>query len=254
MSEIAATVVMELRRRTGAGVVQCRDALRQTAGDINAAVKHLRAESRERAGAKMGHEAGEGGIALAVDGLRGALIEINSETDFAARTKEFLDLARVIAALALTHNGDLKSLLAMDYPGEGCSVAEQLREVAGGKIRENLRLRRCALLQAASGAVVGYVHNKIDADIGRLAALVAVESSSTPESLANIGKQLAMHIAANDPRDVEEMARQDFVMNGKVTVAKAMEEASAEICADLRVSGFLRFALAEPIAEEESDL
>lgn len=253
MSEISASMVMELRRKTGAGVVQCRNTLLQTSGDIAAAEKKLRDENRELAGAKMGREAGEGGIALAVEGLRGALVEINTETDFAARTKEFIALANDIAGLAITCGGDLQSLLAADYPGADCNVAEQLREVAGGTIRENLRLRRCALLQASSGAVVGYVHNNIDSNIGRLAALVAVESSAGPESLATIGKHLAMHVVANAPQDVERMAEQEFVMNDQITVAKAIVEASAEIGTDVRISGFLRFALAEPVADEDTD-
>ena len=247
MSEISASAVMALRQKTGAGVVQCRNALQACDGDVARAEEQLRAESRERAGAKMGREAGEGGSAIAIDGLRGALIEINTETDFAARTKEFCALAQDIAKLAIEQGDDVEALLSASYPGASASVKEQIQEIAGGTIRENLRLRRSGVLRASSGAVVGYVHNKISDDIGRLAALVAVESSASPESLATIGKQLAMHVAANAPRDIEEMANQDFVMNAKISVAKAIEDASGDIGNGVRLSGFLRFALAEPI-------
>ena len=252
MSEIPASAIMALRQKTGAGVVQCRDALRQCDGDVTLAEERLRSESRERAGAKMGREAGEGGVALAIDGARGALMEINSETDFAARTKEFCGLARDIAKLALQQGDNVEALLAAEYPGVNSSVAEQIQEVAGGTIRENVQLRRSAVLRASKGAVVGYVHNKIDDDIGRLAALVAVESSAAPEALATIGKQLAMHVAANAPADIEEMANQDFVMNAKLPVAKALDEAAKEIGAEIQVSGFLRFALAEPTDTDDN--
>lgn len=250
MSEISASDVMALRRKTGAGVVQCRNALQTCNGDVARAEERLRAESRERAGAKMGREAGEGGVALAIDGLRGALIEINTETDFAARTEEFCALARDIAGLALEQGSDVNALLSANYPGAGVNVEEQIQEIAGGTIRENLRLRRSGVLRASSGAVVGYVHNKINDDIGRLAALVAVESSAPSESLAIIGKQLAMHVAANAPCNVEEMANQDFVMNTKISVAKALGDASRDIGAEVQLSGFLRFALAEPIDDD----
>ena len=252
MSGISAAAVMELRRKTGAGVVQCRDALRQSEGDVARAEERLRSQSRERAGAKMGREAGEGGIALAIEGGRGALAELNSETDFAARTGEFRTLARDIAGLALRVGEDLPSVLAAEYPGAGCSVAEQLQEVAGGTIRENLRLRRIGLLDAPGAMVFGYVHNRIDTDIGRLAALVALESTAPQESLATLGKQLAMHVAANGPGNVEEMAGQDFVMDARRTVAQAVAAASGEAGADVRLAGFLRFALAEPVDGDDS--
>ena len=251
---VFASSVMELRRKTGAGVVQCRDALRNSGGDVALAEERLRSESRERAGAKMGREAGEGGIALALADGRGALVELNSETDFAARTSEFLTLARDIAALTLKEGDNLPFLLATEYPGAGCSVAEQLQEISGGTIRENLRLRRIGLLDVPGAVVFGYVHNKIDADIGRLAALVALESSAEPQSLETMGKHLAMHVAANAPANVEEMSGQDFVMDSNRSVAEAIAMATAEIGADVRLVGFLRFALAEPTDGDDGGL
>lgn len=250
MSGISASDVMALRQKTGAGVVQCRNALQACNGNVVRAEEQLRAESRERAGAKMGRDAGEGGIALSIDGLRGALVEINTETDFAARTEEFCTLAQDVAGLALEQGNNIEALLSANYPGSGVNVKEQIQEIAGGTIRENLHLRRLGVLRASSGAVVGYVHNKISDNIGRLAALVAVESSAPPESLATIGKQLAMHVVANAPRNIEEMVNQDFVMNAKISVAKALGDASEDIGAEVRLSGFLRFALAEPIDDD----
>ena len=254
MSAISAAAVMQLRRKTGAGVVQCRDALRRSEGDIAQAEAHLRAESRQRAGAKMGREAGEGGVALAMQDGRGALAELNSETDFAARTEQFRTLARDIAALSLQlGESDASALLAADYPGAGCSVAEQLQEIAGGTIRENLRLRRAGILNVPGSMVFGYVHNKIDADIGRLAALVALQSNAPQASLETIGKQLAMHVAANAPETAEEMSGQDFVMDAKQTVAQAIAAAAETAGAEVKLAGFLRFALAEPVAGEDGE-
>lgn len=255
MSEVSASAVMELRRKSGAGVMECRKALQRANGDAAAAAEILREESRDKAGAKMGRDAGEGGIALVIDGAKGALVEVNSETDFAARTQEFRRLAHTLARLALKHGGSVEALLAADWPNNGrasvLSVAEHMRELVGGTIRENLRLRRAEVLDAPGAKLFGYAHNRIEPNLGRLAALVAVESEASESALWDFGKQLAMHVAANAPESVEAMAEQDFVMDAKVSVAKAVAAAGESLGASVRVVGFLRFALAEPLAEED---
>ena len=198
MAEITAATVKELRERTGAGMMDCKKALGATDGDMEAAVDWLRAKGLAAAGGKSGRITAEGLVGVAVAGNRGAVVEVNSETDFVARNEQFQEFVRTVGELALTGSGTVEGLLAGQWP-QGGSVEEKLRANIA-TIGENQSLRRSAVLQVQDGVVVSYVHNAAGAGLGKIGVLVALESGADKAALETLGKQLAMHIAAANPQ------------------------------------------------------
>jgi elongation factor Ts len=199
MAEITAATVKELRERTGAGMMDCKKALGETQGDMEAAIDWLRTKGLAAAAKKAGRTAAEGLVGVAVAGNRGAVVEVNSETDFVAKNEEFQEFVRSVAGLALTGSGTVEGLLAADWPHGGGSVQEKLTANIA-TIGENQSLRRSAVLQVPEGVVVSYVHNAAAPGLGKIGVLVALESSGDTERLTALGKQLAMHIAAANPQ------------------------------------------------------
>lgn len=197
MAEVTAATVKELRERTGAGMMDCKKALAETSGDMEGAVDWLRAKGLAAAAKKAGRTAAEGLVGVAVEGTRGAAVEVNSETDFVARNDQFQDFVRNVAKLALDAGSDLESLSNAAYPGGG-TVAEKLTNNIA-TIGENQSLRRSTVLQVNEGAVVSYVHNAVAPGLGKIGVLVALESKAPAEALQALGKQLAMHVAAANP-------------------------------------------------------
>jgi elongation factor Ts len=197
MAEITAASVKELRERTGAGMMDCKKALSQTDGDMEAAVDWLRAKGLAAAGGKQGRVTAEGLVGVAVEGTRGVVVEVNSETDFVARNEQFQEYVRTVSQLALQVGRDMEALKAAAYPGGG-TVAEKLTSNIA-TIGENQSLRRAALLEVGDGVVVSYVHNSVSAGLGKIGVLVALESTGDKAALETLGKQLAMHIAAANP-------------------------------------------------------
>jgi len=199
MAEITAGLVKELREKTGAGMMDCKRALGETAGDIETAIDWLRKKGLAAAAKKAGRVAAEGLVGVATGGVAGAAVEVNSETDFVARNEAFQDFVRSLAGLVLDKGDDLEALKAAAYPGESRTVAEQLTHLVA-TIGENMNLRRAKRLQVGNGAVVSYVHNALSAGLGKIGVLVALESTGDSARLAALGKQLAMHIAAANPQ------------------------------------------------------
>jgi elongation factor Ts len=197
MAEITAASVKELRERTGAGMMDCKKALAEANGEMEAAVDWLRAKGLAAAAKKAGRTAAEGLVGVSVEGTRGAAVEVNSETDFVAKNEQFQQFVRDVTQLALTTGGDIEALKAAGYPGGG-TVAEKLTDNIA-TIGENQSLRRAALLEVAEGAVVIYVHNAVAPGLGKIGVLVALEGSAPAETLQPLGKQIAMHIAAANP-------------------------------------------------------
>jgi elongation factor Ts len=197
MAEITAASVKELRERTGAGMMDCKKALAETNGDMEAAVDWLRAKGLSAAAKKAGRTAAEGLVGVAVEGSKGAVVEVNSETDFVAKNEQFQDFVKNVAELALASGDDIEAMKAAAYPGGG-TVEEKLTDNIA-TIGENQSLRRAALLKVAQGAVVSYVHNAAAPNMGKIGVLVALESSAPADKLQALGKQLAMHIAAANP-------------------------------------------------------
>jgi elongation factor Ts len=197
MAEITAAAVKELRERTGAGMMDCKKALAETNGDMEAAIDWLRAKGLSAAAKKAGRTAAEGLVGVAVEGTRGAVVEVNSETDFVAKNEQFQDFVRNVATLALQAGDDVEALKTAAYPGGG-TVEEKLTDNIA-TIGENQSLRRASVIEVGQGAVVSYVHNAVTAGLGKIGVLVALESGADTGVLQALGKQLAMHIAAASP-------------------------------------------------------
>ncbi|MBL26609.1 MAG: elongation factor Ts [Rhodospirillaceae bacterium] len=201
MAEITASLVKELRDKTGAGMMDCKKALTETGGDVEAAVDWLRKKGVASAAKKASRVAAEGLVGVAVDGARGALVEVNSETDFVARNPEFQQLVSDIAGVALAEGGDLDRVLKAPYPGVDKNVADQVTEIVG-RIGENMVVRRAAGLSVGTGVVAQYIHNAVTPGLGKIGVLVALESTGDAEKLSALGKQIAMHVAAAKPEAV----------------------------------------------------
>ena len=197
MAEITAASVKELRERTGAGMMDCKKALAENQGDMEASVDWLRAKGLAAAAKKAGRTAAEGLVGVAVEGTKGAVVEINSETDFVAKNEQFQEFVRNVASLALQANGDVEALRSATYPTGG-TVEEKLTDNIA-TIGENQSLRRTAVLEVGQGAVVSYVHNSVAPGMGKIGVLVALESAAPAETLQELGKKLAQHIAAANP-------------------------------------------------------
>ena len=201
MAEITASLVKQLRELTGAGMMDCKKALGETAGDLDGAVDWLRKKGLAAAAKKAGRVAAEGLIGMRLEGLQGALVEVNSETDFVARNEVFQALVRHIAGLAPGARGDLDNLRAMAISATGRTVVDEINQ-AIAVIGENIQLRRTAFVEVERGLVAGYVHNQVAPGLGKIGVLVGLESAAPPAKLADLGKQLAMHIAASKPEAV----------------------------------------------------
>ncbi len=195
---ISAGLVKELRDKTGAGMMDCKSALTETKGDIEQAVDWLRKKGLSKAANKAGRIAAEGLIGVTAKDKTGAIVEVNSETDFVARNEQFQDMVRKITSLAPKAGGDLAKLLAMPYPGKSHSVEEQVKEMVA-TIGENMGVRRTAAVSVGDGLVAEYVHNKAADGLGKIGVLVALESKGDKAALASVGRQLALHIAAHVP-------------------------------------------------------
>ena len=197
MAEITAATVKELRERTGAGMMDCKKALAENNGEMEASIDWLRAKGLAAAAKKAGRTAAEGLVGVAVEGHRGAVVDVNSETDFVAKNELFQDFVRNVATLSLDNGTDIEALGAAAYP-EGGTVNDKLTDNIA-KIGENQSLRRAAVLEVSEGAVVSYVHNAVAPVLGKIGVLVALESAAAAETLQALGKQIAMHVAAAHP-------------------------------------------------------
>ncbi|HEY3909393.1 MAG TPA: translation elongation factor Ts [Stellaceae bacterium] len=198
MAEVTAALVKELRDKTGAGMMDCKRALGDSNGDIEAAVDWLRKKGLSAAAKKAGRLAAEGLIGAATRGTAGALTEVNSETDFVARNEAFQAFARAVTELAVLGDGEIETLTGTPYPGTGRTVAEELTHLVA-TIGENLVLRRAARLAVGHGGVFAYVHNTLGPGLGKIGVVVALESQAPHGALADLGRQLAMHVAAAAP-------------------------------------------------------
>ena len=197
MAEITAALVKELREISGAGMMDCKKALVETAGDKEAAVDWLRKKGLAAAAKKSGRVAADGLVGIVAEGNTGALVEINCETDFVARNEQFQGFVAAVAKLALKAS-DIEALKAMQLPGEGLTVAEKLTQLVA-TIGENMQLRRAAKLSVGNGTVAAYMHNAVVPGLGKIGVLVGLESTGDKAKLAALGKQVAMHVAAAKP-------------------------------------------------------
>src|SRR5579872_1047859 len=203
MAEITAALVKELRDKTGAGMMDCKRALGDTDGDVEAAVDWLRKKGLAAAAKKAGRIAADGLVGVATTGRAGAVVEVNSETDFVARNELFQDFARRVAQLAVAADRDVEALKSASFAGNGKSVEGELTDLIG-RIGENLVLRRVARLAVGQGHVASYVHNVVSPGLGKIGVLVSLESTAGDDVLVPLGRQLAMHVAAASPQYLDQ--------------------------------------------------
>jgi elongation factor Ts len=289
MAEITAALVKELREKSGAGMMDCKKALTETAGDVESAVDWLRKKGLSAAAKKAGRVAAEGLVGVVSNGAEGAVVEVNAETDFVGRNETFQKFVDRTSKLALAADGDV-ARMQTEVQGE----LSQLIATIG----ENMSLRRARKLKVGQGVVASYVHTPVTPTLGKIGVLVALESAGDPAKLAAFGKQLAMHVAATNPQSVsvaeldpaavereravltEQAAgsgktpeivakmvegrlrkfyqdvvllEQTFVIDGETKVAKAVEAAGKDAGAPVKVAGIARFQLGEGIEKKESD-
>jgi len=252
MVEVTATLVKELRDKTGAGMMDCKRALGDTGGDIEAAVDWLRTKGLAAAAKKAGRVAAEGLIGVATRGTAGAMVEVNSETDFVARNELFQELVRNVGAIAVDGAGDVEALKEAPYPGTGRTVAGELTELVG-RIGENMVLRRAARLGVGHGVVASYVHNSLAPGLGKIGVLVALESEGAGEPLAALGRQLAMHVAAANPLylDIASVPAAALERERAVLREQALVSAKTEAIAERMVEGRLRKFYEEVVLLEQ---
>jgi elongation factor Ts len=293
MAQITAAMVKDLRESTGAGMMDCKNALAETDGDMEAAIDWLRAKGLSKAAKKASRVAAEGLVGVAVDGNTGAAVEVNSETDFVARNPEFQKMVSDITSLAPAAGGDLDKLKSATYPGTSMTVEEQVTALVG-TIGENMGVRRTAAVTVANGVVASYIHNQAAPGMGKIGVLVGVETAGDKAAAEAFGRQVAMHIAAANPlaltpeeipADVVDRERAVFTEQARESgkpdniiekmvegrIRKFYEEsvllsqafvmnpdlsvgkAAEEAGADFRITGFVRMQLGEGIDKVEED-
>jgi elongation factor Ts len=239
--EITAAMVKQLRDATGVGMMDCKKALAETNGDMEAAVDWLRTRGLAKAAKKADRIAAEGLVGVAAAGTHAAVVEVNSETDFVARNDQFQDIVSNIAKLALDADGDVAKLAEMPFPGAGNSVSAELTE-AISKIGENMSLRRTAYVSVTDGVVESYVHNSVKPGLGKMGILVALESTGDKTALSNLGKQLAMHIAATNPLAIsaDELDPQVVARERAIILEQVKESGKSAEIAEKMVDGRMR--------------
>lgn len=200
MANITAQMVKDLREMTGAGMMDCKAALGEAAGDIDGAVDWLRKKGLSKAAKKADRVAAEGLIGVAVKGTKGVVVEVNSETDFVARNDLFQGLVKMIASVALDTGADVEKIKAAK--AGSATIAVSISETVA-KIGENMTLRRAAGLSVGEGAIGSYVHNAVIDGLGKMGVIVALESAGKTDELAALGRLLAMHVAAANPQAVD---------------------------------------------------
>ena len=292
MADIKASDVKELREKTGVGMMDAKKALVENNGDMEAAVDWLRTAGLAKAAKKSGRTAAEGLIAIATSGNKGAVVEVNSETDFVARNEKFQEFALKVAEIAINVS-DVDALKAADY-GNGKSVEDTLTSLIA-TIGEHMSIRRMATLEVDNGVVVPYVHSALAENIGKIGVLVAMEADASKDKIADLAKQVAMHAAAARPEfldkdsvDTEAIEREKAVLTEKhrasgkpedrlegIVMGDLNKNFFGQICLleqpfimdgktkvaqvlkdageDIKLTGFVRFELGEGIEREEED-
>ena len=251
---VTAALVKELREKSGAGMMDCKKALSETDGDMEAAIDWLRTKGLATAAKKSGRVASEGLVAFAVDGTRGALIELNAETDFVARNTEFQEFASTLATLALDAD-DIEALGGVDYPDTGRNVSEELTHKIA-TIGENMSLRRMESVSVGSGSVVSYMHNSTALGLGRIGVLVALESSADTAVLEELGKQIAMHIAATSPASlsVDDLDPESVQRERDVLIEQAKASGKPSEIAEKMVEGRMKKYYQEVVLLEQTSV
>ena len=292
-TNVSASMVKELRDQTGAGMMDCKAALSESGGNLEAAVDWLRKKGLSKAAKKAGRVAAEGLIGVAVAANKGIVVEVNSETDFVARNDLFQGLVKMIAGAALDAGSEVDKIAAARV-GK-ITIAEAIADTIA-KVGENMTLRRAAALSVGQGVVASYVHSSVIDGLGRIGVLVALESAGNADELKAIGRMVAMHVASANPQAVDPsgldpatierekgvlaakaqgkpanvvekivesglktfykevcLVEQPFIFDDKKTVAQALKEAEGKVGGTIKLAGFVRYALGEGIDRPAGD-
>jgi elongation factor Ts len=252
MAEIGAALVRDLREKTGAGMMDCKRALSETGGDIEAAVDWLRKKGLSAAAKKAGRIAAEGLIGLATNGKAGAVVEVNAETDFVARNEKFQHFVRAAAELALGGAEHIDALRAAPFPGTGRNLGDELTHLIA-TVGENMNLRRARRLAVTNGVVVSYMHNALAPNLGKIGVLVALDSIADPAKLAELGKMLAHQVAAANPQYLDIAAVDAKALDRERDVLREQARASGKPDAiiDKMVEGRLKKFYEEVVLLEQ---
>src|SRR5258707_4228417 len=243
MAEITASLVKELREKTGAGMMDCKKALNEVHDDLEKPVDWLRTKGLSAAAKKAGRVAAEGLVGVAANGTKGAVVEVNAETDFVGRNEQFQKFVGTVTKIALDGAGDMAKIAATPFPGSGRDVQGELTNLIA-TIGENMSLRRVASLAVSDGVVVAYTHNSVAPDLGKIGVLVALESSGDKAKLQPLAKQLAMHVAAANPQSlaVADLDQASIERERAVLAEKAGQSGkAADIIAKMAEGGLGKF-------------
>lgn len=254
MAEITAGAVKELREKTGAGMMDCKKALTENAGDMEAAVDWLRTKGLAAAAKKAGRVASEGLVAVLDEGTKGAVVEVNAETDFVARNATFQGFVQDVAKIAMTAGDDVQALLAAEYPGAGGKSVQDVLTSNIATIGENMNLRRARVLSVTDGVVASYMHSALLPGLGKIGVLVALESTGDKEKLAALGKQIAMHVAAARPEylNVADVDNSELDRERAVLTEQARESGKPENIIEKMVEGRIRKYYEEVVLLEQT--
>lgn len=251
MSGITAGAVRELRERTGVGMMDCKKALAETNGDVEAAVDWLRKKGHATATKKAGRAASEGLVGICAQGNKAAIIEVNAETDFVGRNATFQDYVKVAAEAAMKFDS-IEDLKKAAFPGEDKSFEEQLTNLIA-TIGENMSLRRLATLSVENGVVANYIHTQIAPNQGRIGVILGLESTGDAEKLQDLGKQICMHIAATAPKacHIEDMDPEIVARERQVLVDQAKDSGKPEAVINQMIEGRMKKFYQESVLTEQ---
>ena len=249
---LSASIVKELREKSGAGMMDCKKALVQTSGNMEEAIDWLRKQGLSAVAKKSSRVAAEGLIGISINGVQGAMVEINSETDFVARNELFQNFVKKCSYLVLKNKSDIYSLKDLPFPDTGRSVDQELSNNIA-TIGENMNIRRAEYLEVSEGVLVSYIHNKVTDDLGKLGVIVAIESQAQKSQLLEVGKQIAMHIAATSPKslDVDDLDSDLVKREREVLIEQAMSSGKPKEIAEKMVQGRLQKFFQEVVLNEQ---
>ena len=249
---LSASMVKELREKSGAGMMDCKKALVESNGNMEDAIDWLRKQGLSAVAKKSSRVAAEGLIGISINGAKGAMVEINSETDFVARNELFQNFVKNCSDLVLSHKSDINALKKLPFPDTGRSVDEELNNNIA-TIGENMNIRRVEYLEVSEGVLVAYIHNKVTEDLGKLGVIVAIESQAKDDQLSNVGKQIAMHIAATSPKslNIDDLDNDLVEREKEVLIEQAMSSGKPKEIAEKMVQGRLQKFFQEVVLNEQ---
>ena len=252
MAEVTAALVKDLRDRTGAGFSDCKKALVETAGDMEAAIDWLRKKGLSAAAKKSGRVAAEGLIGIASKPARAAMVEVNAETDFVGRNEAFQAYVQAVANIALDVGDDVEAIRAAPYPGTGRTAAEELTHLVA-TIGENMNIRRAKVLKVSQGVVATYMHGALKPGLGKIGVLVAVEGASETSALEMLGRQIGMHVAATRPEALDTSSVDPAALERERVVLseQARESGKPEVIIEKMVEGRIRKYYEEVVLLEQ---